>query len=211
MSDIHGDRVERHRDEGVYSSRIERDKKEKEKFSRLSSEEKEKRILSTTFFIYLKKLFDSFSSSKGLIGKTIYQEKITEHLRQLKTLLEELRVKDLSNSADFASQLSNIWSLILEDREQIQILHRKKGSENVLLRELMEAIKNYPQDAEHRLGFYLLQHAGKDWLPFPFIEILEKLHKESKEDRKKSTLIEWIQLIDETIENISSKFFPKPQ
>lgn len=204
MTDRRIDRVERPRDEGVYSSRIQEDKKEKEKYKHLPAD-KDKQILLATFFSYLKKMFDAFSPSKDLAGKVIDQQAIIENLLHFKKLIEKLGKEDLSNSADFATELSEVWSGLLEDFDNVGILERKNIKEIATFREMMDIIKHYPPDTEHRLGYYLLQHAGKDWLPFPFIEILAKLHNEHKEDAKISTLTKWIKLIDGVINTLKKQ------
>jgi hypothetical protein len=67
---------------------------------------------------------------------------------------------------------------------------------------MMDTIKNYPPDSDHHFGYYLLQQAGKDWLPFPFIEMLETLHTEHKENPKENTLSTWINRIDGLLKNL---------
>lgn len=196
------DPTERHRDEGMYVSRIERDRQEHEKFSRI--EPSDKKVMVATFFSYLKRMFDTFSPSKKLAGKIVDQQKILENLLLFKKLLEKLGHENLSNQSDFATELSKVWSRLLEDFENIEILERKNLQEIASFRKMMDSIKNYPPDSEHRMGYYLLQQAGKDWLPFPFIEILKKLHIEYQADPKKSTLSVWFALIDGVIKNIKS-------
>ncbi len=210
MNDRRIDRVERPRDEGLYSSRMEEKKKEKEKFSKDLPEE-DKKILLATFFSYLKKMFDTFSPSKQFAGKVIDQQSIIENLQNVKKLLQKLSKENLSNSPEFATALSNAWGVLLEDFDKVEILERKHLQEIASFRKMLDAIKNYPPDSEHRFGFYLLQHAGKDWLPFPFIEILEKLHKEHLEDPKTSTLSRWFKLINKVMENLKVQMPFKPQ
>jgi len=195
------ERTERPRDEGVYSSRIERDKKEKGKYSK-GPPDKEKQLLLATFFSYLKKMFDNFSPSKKLAGKVVDQHVIIEHLEKFKKILEKLSQKDLSNSADYAIELSDIWANLIEDFDTIEILERKNLQDVATFREMMDLIKNYPPDSEHHFGYYLLQHAGKDWLPFPFMEMLETLHKEHITTPETSSLTEWLKLIDKVIANL---------
>lgn len=196
------DRIDRPRDEGMYVSRIEGDKKEKEKFKQIPPEEKE--LMIATFFSYLKKIFDAFSPSKKLAGKVVDQRKIIEHLQKLKELLNKLGIKDLSNSSDFALELSETWSYLIEDFDTIAIIERGNLSKVSYFREMIDTIKNYPPDSEHCLGYYLLMQTGKDWLPFPFIEMLERLHKENVETPSTSTLSTWCALIDKVIEGLSS-------
>ena len=201
MVDRRVDRVERPRDEGVYVSRLGKDKKEKQKYSKLPADQ-DKKLLLATFFSYLKKMFDTFSPSKKIAGKVVDIQSIVEHLEAFKKLLEKLGKQDLSSSSDFATELSDQWSLILEDFDTIEIMQRKEANKTTDFRKMMDAIKNYPPESEHRFGFYLLQHAGKDWLPFPFIEILEKLHKDHLDSAKSSTLTLWLSLINQVIENL---------
>lgn len=195
------DPVERPRDEGVYSARIEKDKKEQEKFSEIPSRD-DKQILFATFFNYLKRLFDNFSPTKELAGKVIDRQLIIDNLKELKKLFLTLGRKDLSSSIEFATSLSDTWCLLLEDFDHIEVIERKNLKQVASFRMMMEAVKHYPPDSDHHFGYYLLQHAGKDWLPFPFIEMLQKLYNEHVEDPQTSTLKEWIELIDQVIENL---------
>lgn len=189
------DRVERPRDEGVYADRIE-DKKKESKYSQVPPKDG-KQIMLATFFSYLKKMFDTFSPSKQLVSKVVDQQKIIENLLHFKKLLVKLSEQNLSNSAEFAAALSKSWCILLEDFDTIEIMERKNLKEVASFREMMNTIKNYPPDSEHRFGFYLVQQAGTDWLPFPFIEMLSKLHTES------STLSSWFKQIDGVIANLS--------
>ncbi len=195
------DRVDRPRDEGVYVSRNE-DKKKENKYSPQPPKET-KQILLATFFSYLKKMFDTFSPSKQLVSKVVDQQKMIENLLHFKKLLEKLSEKDLSQSAEFASELSNTWCILLEDFDTIEIMERKNLKDVASFREFMNGLKNYPPESEHRFGYYLVQHAGKDWLPFPFIEILAKLYTEYQTAPKTSTLSSWFKQIDAVIAGLS--------
>ena len=201
MGDRPVERVERPRDEGLYSARVEPDKKGKEKFSKTSPE---REILFATFFSYLKKLFDAFSPSKELAGKVIDQQSIINRLQQLNKLLVRLGEKDLSTSSEYATELSDLWCLIVEDFEHVQIMERNDLKKIAEFRNLLESIKHYPKDSEHHLGYYLLQHTGKDWLPFPFIEMLEALHTEKRQQSEKNTLSKWQSEIAIVIKNLQS-------
>lgn len=203
------DRIDRHRDEGVYIEKIGKDKKDQEKFQDLTPDQ-DKKILRATFFSYLKKMFDTFSPSKNLTGKVVDYQTVFNHLEEWKKLLKKLRQEDLSRSAPFAISLSDTWCELLEDFDQVEILERKNLQNVSSFRTLMDTMKNYPPDSEHRLGYYLVQHAGKDWIPFPFIEILEKLHKDHIEKGAKSTLSNWENRVDGVIhglKRVSGEYF----
>lgn len=205
------ERTERPRDEGVYVPRIEEDKKEKGKYSHLR-DDSGKKILIATFFSCLKKMFDAFSPSKNLAGKVVDQQAIIENLLYFKKLLTQLSEENLSNSSDFATNLSSGWAQLLGDFENVEILERKNLQEIATFRKMIDMIKNYPPDSEHCFGYYLLQQAGKDWLPFPFIEILETLHKQHQQNSKTSTLASWFTLIDAVIANLKDQLpFKLPQ
>ena len=110
----------------------------------------------------------------------------------------------MSTSSDFANDLSIIWIRLVEDFDNIEILERKNLQEVASFRVMMDEIKNFPPDSDHRFGYYLLEHAGKDWLPFPFIEMLARLHQEHVMDSKTSTLSAWFKKIDGVITNLKS-------
>lgn len=203
------ERTERPRDEGVYISRIERDKQEEGKYTQ-AREDSKKKILMATFFSCLTKMFDAFSPSKKLAGKIVDLQVIVENLLHFKKLLIQLSQENLSNSADFATNLSDAWTRLLTDFDNVEILERKNLKEIASFRKMIDTIKNHPPDSEHCFGYYLLQHAGKDWLPFPFIEILENLHKEHQIDAKTSTLSHWFDLIDSVIKNLKAQLPFKP-
>jgi len=201
MGDYRSERVDRHRDEGLYTDQIEKDRKEREEFSEQESEET--KILFATFFNQLKTFFGLISPSKKFAGKAIDKQEAVDHLREFKRLLKALGTTNLSNSSEYATDLSDAWCKLIDDFDNIEIIERKTLSEVSQFRETMDTIKNYPLESEHRLGYYLLEHAGKDWLPFPFIEILEALHTEHQSNTKKSTLTKWVSLIDQTIEKLT--------
>lgn len=194
------DRIERPRDEGIYITPIEKDKRQQSRD--LPHKEKEKQLLYASFFSMLMKVFEQFPPSKKFSGTIIEQQAIIDHLHQLDHLLESLSKENLSRSVEFTTELSEIWGLLLEDFEAAEILERKNLEKIVPFRQLIETLKNYPEDSDHRLGYYLLQHAGKDWLPFPFIELLLQLHEE------KGTLQKWRGVIGKVIESL--QYTPPP-
>ena len=53
---------------------------------------------------------------------------------------------------------------------------------------------------EHKLGFYLGNYAGEDWLPIPFREILKQLHSDHRVNKPHSVLTKWNDLITEILQ-----------
>jgi hypothetical protein len=203
MVDRRIDPSEGPRDDRLYVARIQEDKKEKEKYRQIPSDE-EKAVLLATFFSYLKKMFDTFSPSKKIAGKVVDLQSVIEHLEELKKKFAELSEQDLSNSPPFATALSKVWCKLFEDYDNIAILFRKRLAEVATFRELMDAIKHFPPESDHRLGYYLLENAGEDWLPFPFIEMLKQLHEEHIQEPNTSTLSSWQKQISTVIKELKS-------
>jgi len=201
MTDIQKGRIDRPRDEGIIVPRIERERKEKEGYRQLPADS-EKRILSATFFSYLEKLFHAFSGDRQLTGRIIDRMAIVDNLRSFQQLISKLKSEDFSQSPKFASDLSESWHQILEDYDTVLIMERKELKKSSGFRQFVDAIKHYPKGADHPLGYYLMEQAGKDWLPFPFIDLLRALYKEHKEKPSSSTLINWDRLIEEVIESL---------
>lgn len=197
MGDYRSERVDRRRDEDFVAEQIEKDRRDKEKFKPTESDEK--KILFAAFFYQLKNFFNLFSSPKKFTATVIDKQDAVDHLRQYKYLLKGLGQQNLSHSSDYAAELSDTWQKLVDDFEKLEIMEKQGLVKVSVFREMIDVMKTYPPDSEHRLGYYLLQQIGKGWLPFPFIEILEGLHKEHQQDTKQSTLTRWIHWIDQTI------------
>lgn len=191
--------VERHRDEGVIVSRIERDKKGKEEFVK-EVPDSVKMILAASILVYLKKLFDSypikFQTNEDLESN---QVQILTSLQAFQNLLEHLGSKDQSNQPRYAHQLSELWHKLIEDFNILAQLERKNQKILLKLKFFLDEINHYPADQEHSFGYYLKEHAGEDWLPFPYMDILSKLHKEYVRKPNESHLSKWISMIDEIL------------
>lgn len=207
------DRVERPRDEGVIVPEIEKEKREKEN-QKKSPEELNKNLSIFVFFNYLIKTYKIFFYSKTASGKIFDIEHTINHLYSFKNSLKKLAKQDLSKSPLFAEDLSKKWIALNNDFEKIEITKRKRPDTLKKFFNMIEIIKYFPQraiekmmlvkssqDLEHRLGYYLFEQTGKDWLPFPFIEILQKLHIDYQKNTKASTLWKWVVLIDEVIQD----------
>ena len=68
----------------------------------------------------------------------------------------------------------------------------------------IESVQKYPENDEHSLGYYLTEYAGSDWLPFPFMEILQNLHFSHQTDPHNSYLSQWVKTLKEIISKIQS-------
>lgn len=107
------------------------------------------------------------------------------HLRLFKASLETLQREDRSQDGPFLSHLSELWHELLDDAELFPSLKPWIG-----------AIQTYPAGQEHSLGYYLTEFVGQKWLPFPFMEMILKLHLQHKRNPLNSTLTQWTRQID---------------
>ena len=72
----------------------------------------------------------------------------------------------------------------------------------LFLKILMQKIQHYPEYEEHTFGYYLTEYAGQKWIPFPYMEMVQKIHSEHMKNPKGSALTEWTNLIDELLSKI---------
>lgn len=184
------------------SQSIQKDKKGKEK-SRKLTPEASKFILFATLAIYCKKFLAVFTDRRRTALVDLQQ--ILQDLYAFKKMLHNLGQEDQSHSPKFTLQLSELWHHLLEDQSLIQALEEEQPQITPKINALIEAMNNYPPNEEHNLGFYLTQYVGAKWLPFPFMDLLQKLHLEYQESPATSILSNWLALLDSAISAISSK------
>ncbi|MCI0382742.1 MAG: hypothetical protein L0207_06825 [Chlamydiae bacterium] len=196
-------RLDKIHDEHIIVPPVEKEKKDREELQK--EPEKLRDILFATIFGYLKNLFDSFTSKGKIEGKIINYTIILEDLYAFKLLLFTLGNEDQSKNPKFAQDLSELWHKLLEDCNNIEILERKNLKDVSQFKEILSLIKDYPYKEEHSLGYYLIEHVGEDWLPFPYMEILLQLHLEFQNNPKQSHLKKWIDYLDTLIADIEKK------
>ncbi len=156
---------------------IERDRREKEKQegSPPPEEPKEKRWIVVAYLLtLLHKLFDLFQGipEKGIASKD--ETAIRENLVLLKAAFETMKMEDRSQDIEFLNRLSQLWQNVLEDA----LLLKRFSFLSKELKNLIDSIQHYPQKQQHSLGYYLAEYAGQKWLPFPFMELIQKIHTE---------------------------------
>jgi hypothetical protein len=126
-------------------------------------------------------------------------------LSDLKNVLVELTKKDVSRDADYAQHLSQVWHHLLDSLKLVEFLERKKTDVLNQLKTLIETFYKYPSRQEHSLGYYMTEFAGKEWLPFPFMEQLHLLYEDYVSHKKESQLSHWISSIDLILSNLMKK------
>lgn len=136
--------------------------------------------LAAYFLKLLQRVVDLFIESKEGVA--------SEALVSLKKAFEMLKKEDLSEDIQFLNQLSKTWQSLLEmslKKEEVKTLVKK--------------IQNYPQHEKHTFGYYLTEYAGQKWVPFPYMDLIQKIHSEHHKNPEGSALTEWTQLIDQLL------------
>ncbi len=129
-------------------------------------------------------LLDSFSTQ---------QER--QIFRSLKSAFETLKKEDRSEDIQFLNQLSHLWFQLLDEGNQLTYNPRSSS----LLKELIKKIERYPERQTHTFGYYLSEFAGQKWIPFPYMELIQKLHFEHLKYPEMSALAEWTRLLDDLL------------
>lgn len=188
MSDIRGpERYQRDPYEHIKIEPIEDNKFEEEKENKKKNNEKGPTIMAA--FIYLFKKFIN------TLLKTPKKHPITSELKEFRELLVKLTKEDLSEDLSFLNSLTFKWLDILAKYEEEP---KKTNLEAVKL--FFDEIYAYPAGQPYSLGYYLTQHAGYKWIPFPFMEILKNLHLDFQQRPDNSQLKKWIEILDSLLQ-----------
>jgi len=141
-------------------------------------------MLVNTYLLRLKSVL-----SKS--GKT--KQSVLKDLKELKKSLEKLTKENASQNIDYLEHLSNVWMEFLDDfaafSKDNKILYAK-------IKSFVDDVMAYPKKTEFSLGYYLSEFAGFEWIPFPYMEILQNLFLQYQKFPKDSILQEWIAKID---------------
>ena len=164
-----------------------------------------KALLMASLCTYIRKIA-LFLSSRPLAGrKSALANELELELAGFKKILESLTQEDLSQDPNYAQLLSQGWHQLLDSINLALFLERKKSDVHTQLKTLMETFHHYPSHQEHSLGYYMTEFAGKEWLPFPFMEQLHLLFEDHQTHKKESQLSHWIASIDLILSNLMKK------
>jgi hypothetical protein len=117
------------------------------------------------------------------------------------SLLEQLKKENISYDFRFSEELSAAW-LILNEEASMQSKQRTPPTYYPKLKSFLGSLMRYPEKSDHTFGYYLNQYAGEKWLPFPFIDLLSKLHEDFLLLKEKSTLSTWTLALDSLLKNL---------
>lgn len=158
---------------------------------------KDKRGLATRLIQVLQKAIDSFLERLG--GSPPHKAAIEASVSSLKTLLEILKQEDKSQDVRFLNDLSKSWN------EAIQNSLEYNGEALLIFKLFVKKILHYPEGQPHTFGYYLIEYAGQKWVPFPYMELVQKIHKEHEKSPATSPLTEWTRLLGDVINLLHEK------
>ena len=147
-----------------------------------------------------------FLASRPLAGqKSALAGELELELSALKKALVQLSKEDVSRNPDYAQDLSQVWHQLLDSINLVEFLERKKNDVLLQLKTLIDTFEHYPPRQPRSLAFYMTEFAGKEWLPFPFMEQLHQLYEDHLANKKESQLSHWISSIDLILSNLMKK------
>ncbi|HEY2811116.1 MAG TPA: hypothetical protein VGJ00_07005 [Rhabdochlamydiaceae bacterium] len=189
--------------ENISINPIEKNKKDKEEFL------KHQRTFSRPqIFATLLSFFKKFISLLGFKDRSealfFDYQLMLEHLAALRIQLQILARLDESHNSIFIQQLTELWHNLMDDCNSIPTSLEISSQSINNIKFFISQIAQYPHNADHTLKYYFDAYAGKDWTPFPFMEMLKGLHEEYQSHRAGSHLEKWLFLIDSILaeENI---------
>lgn len=183
--------------EKIIVNPIEKDRKEKEPFTSLKSATRSQ--IYATLLSFFKKILSTFSSKEKGQAAVFDLQRLIENIIAFRKQLVVLSLEDQSHNPDFTQQFSDLWHRLLDD---CNALSSSQGTSEIVakMKFFISQVQNFPPGADHTLGYYFTEYAGKDWIPFPFMELLQHLHEEYNASPVISVLNNWITLLNEILE-----------
>lgn len=185
--------------ENISAHRIEKDKKGKEEFSSHRQEPTKSQIFAT-LISYFKKLISLFSDKNRETLFLFENHELHKHLIIFRSQLQILSKQDESHNPAFTQQLTELWHNLLDDCNSLTASKEFSAQTISDIKFFISQVSNYPLGADHTLGYYFHAYAGKDWIPFPFMDLLKELHDEYRANPSTNHLTQWISLITDILE-----------
>ncbi len=183
---------------------IEEEKRIKEKYE----QNQQKAFQSKTYFyagllMEFKKRLNELKEKQGSNISLSQRKSVVRFLlKKIRDSLLEMQEHDQSSNQEFIQNLSDTWIDFCGEIEMIESHLLQKEFPFREIHDFKNSLSDFPPNQEHSLGFYLIHHAGRDWLPFPFMEILKEIHREYLNDELQSHLIHWAAKIDKILEQL---------
>ncbi len=153
------------------------------------------------FLIFIQKLTTSLGKEKEGTLEEMSEDALTGDIQELKQILQIMMDVDQSENGTFCAQFSATWHRLLQGIQILSHTKRKALIDADKLKAFLAGVGNYPPNEDHKLGFYLSEFAGENWMPLPFREILKCLFSDHRVNQSHSTLMQWVELINEILQN----------
>jgi hypothetical protein len=149
-------------------------------------------IVAAYILSLFRKLLELIEKGIGGRSSAHHKERLSQNLLLFKTSIEMMKHEDKSQNGPFLSSLALDWNRLVSDLRKMSA----GGPIEVGLRALVQQIRLYPKGSEHTFGYYLSEYAGQKWLPFPFMDMVRKMHFEHQKDPSSSELSDWSTRLD---------------
>ena len=148
---------------------------------------------------HLKKIIAAFGSKGKNAGLFKDQQHLLGNIAAFRELLLILTKEDLSHYPDYTEKLTELWHNLRDDCNSLTLSAAPTSEIEEKVKFFISQVEHFPPGADHTLGFYFNAYAGKDWIPFPFMELLQGLHDEYQASPPISVLQNWILLLNDIL------------
>ncbi len=150
--------------------------------------EDEPKAFTRMLYLFLERVIHILNMWASKAVSVASREPLRENLLLLQKTFFKMMEEDKSQDVTFLNGLSIHW---------LQLLIA--ASKNIELMPLIKDIESHPEHEEHTFGYYLEEYAGQKWLPFPYMEMIQKLHHEHLLDPPSSDLTRWTKMIEDLL------------
>lgn len=184
--------------EKIIVNPIEKERRERDKsYSNLQNSSRAQ--VFAALISYFKKILSTLGPKGKFPTHFFDQKNLIESTLAFKELLLILAKEDLSHNPDFTQKLGQLWHNLTDDCNSLELLQGSPFDTGTKVKFFISQVQNFPLGADHTLGYYLTEYAGNDWIPFPFMELLQGLHLEYNASPPISVLQNWISLLNDIL------------
>ncbi len=184
--------------EKIIVSPIEKDRKDKEAYSSLKNATRAQ--IYATLVSCFKKLFSVFARKGNGQSLVVDRQQLIDDIAAFRQLLIVLSQEDQSHNPEFTQHLSELWHKLLDDCNALSLSVERSTELLIQIKFFISQVQQFPPSADHTLGYYFTEYAGKEWIPFPFMELLQRLHEEYNASPVISVLNQWITVLSHILE-----------
>lgn len=152
-------------------------------------------LFTVRLLFFLQKMLNFITRPKHQDLSRPVKKEAKENLLKMRKALKILMKEDLSQEIPFLKELSQFWQKMLEDSLQF----KKMTPLAIHFKAFIKEIASYPETQDHSLGYYLSEYAGQSWLPFPYMELIQKLHTLAEKNPAGNPLSKWVLSLDKII------------